>query len=138
MPTAPAAYVDTSAALRAILEKGTSPEIEAQLGAASVVVTSRLSLVESARAFLRVRVLGRVSETQLADAEREIGVLWARAYIWDLTPEICSVAMRIAPGRVLRALDALQLATFVVARGSTAGLSMLTADERLREAATTA
>ena len=47
----PALYLDTSAVLRAVIETGLSPEIEKRIGSASVLITSRLSLVESARAF---------------------------------------------------------------------------------------
>jgi predicted nucleic acid-binding protein len=46
------------------------------------------------------------------------------------------LACQVAPGRPLRALDALHLATFLLARRRIAGLELLTVDERLREAAT--
>ena len=39
-------YLETSVALRATLEQGTTPEIENRIAAAPVLVTSRLSLVE--------------------------------------------------------------------------------------------
>jgi hypothetical protein len=42
--------LDTSAVLRAILENGITPEIEARIATAPALVTSRLSLVESSRA----------------------------------------------------------------------------------------
>jgi hypothetical protein len=54
MPSSAAIYLDTSVALRATLEQGTTPEIESRIASAPVLVTSRLSLVESARALLRV------------------------------------------------------------------------------------
>jgi predicted nucleic acid-binding protein len=56
----PSLYLDASAVLRAILENGTSPEIEARIAAAPALVTSRLSLVESARALHRLRQLGQL------------------------------------------------------------------------------
>jgi hypothetical protein len=57
------------------LEQGTTPEIEQRIAAAPALVTSRLALVESARALLRVRVAGGVPESRLADAQRELDVL---------------------------------------------------------------
>lgn len=51
-------YLDTSAVLRAVLERGLTPEIEARLGTARFLITSRLSLVEAARAFGRLRAGG--------------------------------------------------------------------------------
>lgn len=136
--TPPPLYLDTSAVLRAWLESGSSPDVEARMLAAPALVTSRLSLVESARTLLRVRTLGTVAEAQLADAERGIDGVWARCEIWELSREICDLARMVAPGKLLRALDALHLATFVTARRRIEGLELLTADERLAEAASVA
>lgn len=127
-------YLDTSAVLRAILESGTSPELEARIAAAPALITSRLSIVESSRAIHRMRQLEQVSETRLADAQREIDAVWARCEIWELTASVCEMARRVAPGKALRTLDALHLATFVLAREKIAGLELMTADERLRDA----
>ena len=41
----------------------------------------------------------------------------------------------VAPDRALRTLDALHLATFLLARRRIEGLELLTADERLEDAA---
>jgi len=130
-----ALYLDTSAVLRAVLESGTTPEIEKRIGDAGTLITSRLALVEVGRAFHRIRARGGVSEEQLADAGRELDALWARCDIWELTPRVCEMAGQVAPGRPLRTLDALHLATYLLARRRIAGLSLLTADRRLLEAA---
>jgi predicted nucleic acid-binding protein len=130
-----ALYLDTSAVLRAVLESGSSPDIEARIRNARVLVTSRLSLVESARALVRLRVTSAVPEGPLADLERDLAALWARCDLWELTPHVCDLAGRVAPGIALRALDALHLSTFVLARRRIDGLRMLTADQRLRDAA---
>ena len=128
-------YLDTSAVLRAVLEAGTTPEVEARIRRAEVLITSRLSLVESARALHRLRLSGQVGEARLADAERATAAVWARCELWELTPTVCEAARHVAPSRPLRALDALHLATFVLARRRIAGLGLLTVDERLQEAA---
>ncbi len=128
-------YLDTSVALRATLEQGTTPDIEARIGAAPVLLTSRLSLVESARALLRVRREARISERRIADAARELDALWRRCEIWELSPQVCDLAALIAPDMPLRTLDALHLATFLLARRRIEGLDILTADIRLEEAA---
>jgi len=133
MPTA--LYLDTSAALRAVLEGGTTPAVERAIGAASTLITSRLSLVEAGRAFLRLRASSRVSEEQLADAGRELDALWARCEIWELTPLVCEMACQVAPTSTLRTLDALHLATYLLARRRIADLELLTADQRLLDAA---
>ena len=130
-----ALYLDTSAVLRAVVETGTSPAIEKRIRGATLLVTSRLSLVEAARSLARLRLSSVSSEARLGDAEREISSLWARCDLWELTPTVCELACHVAPGKPLRALDALHLATFVLARRRIDGLEMLTVDDRLREAA---
>jgi predicted nucleic acid-binding protein len=130
-----ALYLDTSAVLRAIVETGTSPAIEERIRRARLLVTSRLSVVEAARALVRLRLRSASIEARLSDAERMIASLWARCNLWELTPAVCELACHVAPGKPLRALDALHLATFVVARRRIDGLEMLTVDDRLRDAA---
>ena len=130
-----ALYLDASVALRATVERGTTPDIEARMAAAPVLVTSRLSLVESARALIRLRQQGRVAESRLADARREIDALWTRCELWELTRAVCDLACHVVPDRALRTLDALHLATFLMARRRIEGLELLTADERLEDAA---
>jgi predicted nucleic acid-binding protein len=127
--------VDTSAALRAVLERGTTPEIESRISAAPLLAASRLALVESARALLRIRQRGAVAESRLADARRELDALWSRCELWELTPAVCDLAAVVAPDAALRTLDALHLATFLLARRRIEGLELLTADDRLRQAA---
>ena len=128
-------YLDTSAVLRGVLENGTSPEVEAKIAAAPVLITSRLALVESSRALHRLRQLGKVSEVQLATAQREVASLWARCELWELTAAVCEMARQVAPGKPLRTLDALHLATFVLAREKIEDLELVTVDHRLLEAA---
>lgn len=130
-----ALYLDTSAVLRALLEGGTSPEVEKRIKQATLLVTSRLSLVEAARAVLRIRTLGLVSEQARVDATRELDALWARCDVWGLTTEVCELAERVAPTKSLRTLDALHLSTYLLARRYIEGLELLTADLRLAEAA---
>lgn len=130
-------YLDTSAVLRAVLENGTSPEVEAKIAGAPALITSRLALVESSRALHRLRQLGQISEAQLADAHREVAALWARCELWELTPAVCEMARQVAPGKPLRTLDALHLATFVLAREKIEDIELLTVDLRLQEAADT-
>jgi predicted nucleic acid-binding protein len=127
-------YLDTSAVLRAILENGTSPELEARIAAAPAIVTSRLSIVESSRALHRLRLHGKVSEARLADAQREISAVWARCELWELTRSVCEMARQVAPTKSLRTLDALHLATFVLAREKIGGLELVTVDDRLQSA----
>jgi predicted nucleic acid-binding protein len=135
MVSGTALYLDTSVALRATLEQGTTPPLERRIAAAPVLVTSRLALVEAARALVRVRLQGGVPERRLADARRALDALWQRCELWELSPAVCDLASVLAPDRMLRTLDALHLATYLVARRRIEGLELLTADRRLEDAA---
>jgi predicted nucleic acid-binding protein len=128
-------YLDTSAVLRSVLERGVTPEVDRRLGGARYLLTSRLTLVEAARALSRLRIEG-IDEPVLADAARELDSLWARTAVWELSKTVCDLAGQLAPHQRLRTLDALHLATFVLARrnlGET--VSLLTTDSRLEQAA---
>ena len=127
-------YLDTSAVLRAVLERGLTPEVERAIDTARWLITSRLALVESARALLRLRAQG-VSETAVADARREVDSIWARCALWEMTPAVCELASHVAPLRSLRTLDAIHLATFLHARSQLGDVTLITADRRLEEAA---
>lgn len=128
-------YVETSAALRAVLEQGTTPAIERRIARAAVLITSRLSLVEASRALLRLRGTGTATETQVADAARDLDALWSRCEIWELTPTVCDLAAQVAPERALRTLDALHVATYLLARRRLGAVDLLTADRRVADAA---
>jgi len=106
-----------------------------RLEAAAVLITSRLSLVEAGRCLIRLRATGQASEERLADAARELDDLWARCHIWEITADVCDTAVQIAPTKVLRSLDAIHLATYVLARRQVEGLELLTSDQRLADAA---
>lgn len=130
-------YVESSVVLRAVLERGVAPDVERRLAEARFLITSRLSLVETARAFGRLRMDG-VAESRLGDAVHEAESLWSRCSIWELTPEVCDMAAAIAPRYPRRTVDALHLATFLIARRRLGdGVSLLTSDHRLEEAAKT-
>jgi predicted nucleic acid-binding protein len=132
-------YLDTSVVLRAVLERGASPELEQRIGEARVLITSRLALLEAARALLRLRHDAALREEALADAAREIDSIWARCAIWELTAPVCELATQIAPQKPLRTLDALHLATYLLVRRHLGSdVAMLTADRRLEEEAAAA
>ena len=76
-----------------------------------------------------------MAASRLADARHEIDALWTRCELWELTPAVCDLACHVVPDRALRTLDALDLATFLMARRRIEGLELLTADERLEDAA---
>jgi hypothetical protein len=79
-----------------------------------------------------------VPESRLADARRELAALWTRCELWELSSAVCDLASLLAPDKPLRTLGALHLATFLLARRRIDGLELLTADQRLEDAASSA
>jgi len=128
-------YLDTSAVLSVVLEQGTPPELSERIRAATRLLTSRLSLVETARAFHRLRLDGTLGEDALADAARDVDAIWARCHVWELTPAVCRSAATVAPRHRLRTIDTLHLATYLEARRRLGDVELVTADRRLEEAA---
>lgn len=72
--------------------------MERAIAAAGILLTSRLSLVEAARALMRLRITGRAADVQLADAGRQLDALWARCEIWEMTSLVRETASQVAPG----------------------------------------
>lgn len=128
-------YLETSAVLAVVLEQGAPPGLSERIRAAPRLFTSRLSLVESARALHRLRLDDALGETALADAAREMDAVWARCHVWELTASICENAAAVAPRHRLRTVDALHLATYLEARRRVGDVELVTADQRLEEAA---
>jgi predicted nucleic acid-binding protein len=120
-----------------VLEPGLAPEVESAVRGAEALVSSRLSQVEAARAFIRVRGLGKASEAAIADAERWVRGFWRHCQILEMSREVCELAEAIAPRPSLRSLEAIHLASFVLVRREIADLRLLTADKRLESAAGT-
>ena len=131
----PSLYLDTSVVLAAVLEQGVPQELAERIASARRLMTSRLSLVETRRAFLRLRLDGSLGERAPADAAREADALWARCHIWEPTPSICRSAATLAPHHRLRTLDALHLATWLEARRCLDDVELVTNDRRLYDAA---
>ena len=132
---AEALYLDPSVALRMVLEGSADQAEQSQIDGAALLVTSRLALVEAGRSLIRLRTAGLVSEERLADAARELDDLWARCHIWEISAHVCDAAVQVAPTKSLRSLDAIHLATYVLARRRIEGLELLTSDHRLADAA---
>ena len=126
-------YADSSAILSWLLGEPGSEAVRQVLAAAERVLASDLTLVECDRALHRAQAAGRVSEADAADRR---GRLTATASNWDLMrldSEVTERARRPFPAEPIRSLDALHLASALVARAAMPGLALLSLDGRMRE-----
>ena len=130
-------YVDTSALLRVVVEVGLSPELEAGIDEAAYLTTSRLTHVEVSRALLRLRSLDKASKAESsrqAEVEEDVRALLGRCDVLEISEAVCELASSVSPERPLRALDALHLASYLLARQEMTELVLVTDDQRLRAA----
>jgi len=98
-------------------------------------MASDLTLVECDRVLIRAVALGEISEAEAADRRAHLTTAAARWNVLRMGPEIIERARRPFPGEPIRTLDALHLASALVARGAVAGIDLLSLDERIRAAA---
>lgn len=128
-------YAESSAVLAWLLDEPTAPEVRRLLGEAKVVVASDLTLIECDRVLLRAVALGELTEADAADRRAHLIAAAARWQVLRIAGEIVDRARQPFPGAPVRTLDAIHLASLLVARSAVAGLRLLSLDERMRQAA---
>lgn len=128
-------YAESSAVLAWLLLEREGLRVDRLLTAAESVISSDLTLIECDRALLRAAAIGRLSATEASDRKRELSALASAWSVLRISPEIVERARRPFPVETIRALDAIHLASALVARAATPFLEILTLDDRIREVA---
>jgi predicted nucleic acid-binding protein len=128
-------YAESSAILAWLLDEPSGPAVRKSLASADVVVASDLTLIESDRVLIRAATLGELTEGEAADRRAHLMHAASHWHVFRLGPEIVQRARQPFPGEPLRTLDAIHLASALVARGALPGLELLTLDQRIRRAA---
>lgn len=127
-------YVESSAVLALLLDEARGKDIAACLSDNVPVVTSALTFVECDRAFFR-RIAISGNDAILEDrraALASLGEIWS---IMPLEPPVLERARQAFPFEPVRALDALHMASALVARGAMPGLAFVSLDGRVRKVA---
>ena len=99
------------------------------------VVVSNLTLVECDRTIIRATVERRLAEAEAQDLHALLASTARRWSLMRLDDEVLSRARRPFALEPLRALDALHLASALIAREGAGAFALLSLDRRLREAA---
>lgn len=128
-------YAESSAVLAWLLGEDAASRVRRALTSADLVLASDLTLVECDRVLLRAVMLGEMTEGAAADCRAHLNMAAAHWNVLRLGPDIIDRARRPFPTEPLRTLDALHLASAVVARAAVAGLGLLSLDDRIRGAA---
>jgi predicted nucleic acid-binding protein len=128
-------YAESSAVLAWLLGEEAEPRVRRSLRAADLVMASDLTLVECDRVLIRAVALGDLTEGDAADRRAYLTTAAARWNVLRLGPEIIERARQPFPGEPIRTLDALHLASALIARAAVAGIELLSLDDRIRTAA---
>lgn len=118
-----------------LLDDPTAPEVRRLLGAAEVIIASDLTLIECDRVLLRAVALKELTEAEAADRRARLTAAASHWQVLRIAAEIVDRARQLFPGDPIRTLDAIHLASLLVARSAVVGLRLLSLDERVRQAA---
>jgi len=126
-------YAESSAVLAWLLDEPTAPAVRRLLGEAAVILASDLTLIECDRVLLWAAALEELTEA----ADRRAHLIEAAAHwqVLRIAAEVVDRARQPFPGDPIRTLDAIHLASILVARSAVVGLRLLSLDERVRQAA---
>lgn len=127
-------YAESSAVLAWLLGEPQGEEVRRQLAAAEAVLTSVLTLVEVDRVLIRAQVIEGTNEGEIVDRRRTLaqaGRHWHRIHLHE---EILDRARRPFPAEPIRTLDALHLASALVAREAVPEIAILSLDSVIRRA----
>ena len=124
-------YVESSALVAALLERDVAAR--ASIRAQGRRVTSALTLAEAARALLRGRATGRLSEADERAATRGLQVFARRCDLVNITDAVLARVGRPFPVEPIRTLDAVHLATAEELGEPPALVTIVTRDARVRD-----
>lgn len=128
-------YAESSAVLAWLLDEPTAPVVRRLLGDAEIVVASDLTLIESDRVLLRAVALKELTEAEAAGRRAHLVAAATHWQVLRIAAEVVDRARLPFPGDPIRTLDAIHLASLLVARSAVIGLRLLSLDERVRQAA---
>ena len=128
-------YAESSAVLAWLLDEETGTVVRELLAADPLILASDLTLIECDRVLHRAVAMGELSEADAADRRAHLAIASAHWTLLRIGPEVVQRARLPFPGTPLRTLDAIHLASLLVARSAVAGLTLLSLDARVRGAA---
>jgi predicted nucleic acid-binding protein len=128
-------YAESSAILAWLLDEPSGPDVRGVLSEADMIVASDLTLIESDRVLVRAAVLGELTHAEAADRRAHLMRAASHWHVLRIGPEVVERARQPFPSEPIRTLDAIHLASALVARSALPGLELVSLDERIRRAA---
>lgn len=115
-----------------LFNEAPAPGVVATLNEATLVVTSRLTAVECARSIHRARALSWITPEQATALLNNFADASAQWDQLELADQVLAAASTGFPMEPARALDALHVASAVIAARAWPALSVLSLDARVR------
>ena len=128
-------YAESSAVLAWLLDEEPAATVRELLAAQQLIVASDLTLIECERALHRAVAQGELTEAEAADRRAHLATAAAHWTVLRIGPEVFERARQAFPGQPVRTLEAIHLASLLVARSAISGLALLSVDHRVRDAA---
>ena len=94
-------------------------------------MTSELTFIEAERAIYRARGAGRLDSAQHRQARHKLNVFRRFALVMPLEGEVLDRARQPFPKEPVRTLDAIQLASMLLAESAVGRIRILSFDQRI-------
>ena len=118
-----------------LLDEPRSEIVREALASADMVLASSLTVVECDRVLIRAVATNLLTEAVAADRRAVLARTADHWVTFDLDPEVLDRVRRPFPAEPIRTLDAIHLATALLARSLVSDLAILSLDERVRRSA---
>ena len=128
-------YAESSAVLTWLLDEDSGATVRNLLSAEPLIIASDLTLIECDRVLRRAVALGELAEADAADRRAHLATVSTHWTLLRIGADVVERARQPFPGAPIRTLDAIHLASLLVARSAIAGLTLLSLDARVRGAA---
>jgi predicted nucleic acid-binding protein len=109
--------------------------VRKSLAEAELVLTCDLTLIECDRVLIRATTMGKLTESDAAHRRARLARVAAHWTTLGLDSEIVERARRPFPNEPIRTLDAIHLASAVVAQSLVPDIRLLSLDNRIRSCA---
>ena len=109
-------YLDTSALVKLYVEEVYSDQVIKQAGRAEISATSRIAYVETLAGIARKLRDGDMSRKEHEVLVGEFENDWSNFFVVEVTEEICRISGELLRNHLLRAFDAIHLASAVLLR----------------------
>jgi predicted nucleic acid-binding protein len=128
-------YAESSAVLAWLLGEPSGRVVRDRLATAAIIIASDLTLIECDRVVIRASALGELTEADAADRRAHLTTAAAHWNVLSISGDVVERARQPFPGDPVRTLDAIHLASALVARSAAPGLEVLSLDDRIRATA---